>query len=238
MAKAKSNVSTIETEVKGKPMIVRRVAPMNDRQAEYQEALRSPDTNVIICSGYSGSSKSFMATAVALEKLKEGEIEKIYIVRSPVSDSKTIGLLKGDLLEKCWHTMLPIIDSAEQVIGVEKTKELVETSVIEPVPLEYIKGRSLSNAFIILDESEDLTVKEMVKCITRLGKGSKIIFAGDILQIDLKKESGMSKAIELKEKYPELSWKHIDFDKYEHIVRSPEVKEAIKIFHKEKLIGA
>lgn len=233
MAKAK----TVETEVKNKPMVVRRVTPLNDRQGEYQEALRDPNTNVIICSGYSGTSKSFMATAVALEKLKEGEIDKIYIVRSPVSDSKSNGYLKGDILSKSYPLMMPIIDSAEQVVGVEKTKELIETEVIEPVMLEYIKGRSLNNAFIILDESEDLTVKEMVKCITRLGKGSKIVFAGDILQIDLKKESGMSKAIELKHKYPELSWVHIDFDKYEHIVRSPEVKEAIKIFHKEKLIG-
>lgn len=233
MAKAK----TVETEVKNKPMVVRRVTPLNDRQGEYQEALRDPNTNVIICSGYSGTSKSFMATVVALEKLKEGEIDKIYIVRSPASDSKSNGYLKGTALEKSYPLMMPIIDSAEQVVGVEKTKELIETGVIEPVMLEYIKGRSLPNSFIILDESEDLTVKEMVKCVTRLGKGSKIIFAGDILQIDIKKESGMAKAIELKQKYPELSWVHIDFDKYEYIVRSPEVKEAIKIFHKEKLIG-
>lgn len=227
---------TVETEVKGNPMIIRKISPMNGRQREYMDALRSDDINVIICDGFAGSSKSFLATAVACEKLKEGSIDKIYVVRSLVSDSKSVGLLKGDLASKAYPLMQPIIDSMEQVIGEEKTRELLETNVIEPVLLEYIKGRSLSNAFIILDESEDLSIKEMVKCITRLGKGAKLIFSGDILQCDLKKESGMTKAIELKEKYPELSWKHISFDKYEHIVRSPEVKEAIIIFQKEGIM--
>lgn len=233
---AKKKVESVPTEVKSNQMVVRRIVAMNERQQEYLDALRFDGCNVIICDGYSGSSKTFLATAVACEKLKEGVIDKIYVVRSPVSDSKSNGFLKGSSLEKCWPMLLPVIDSMEQVIGVDKTREFVETGVLEPVMLEYIKGRSLSNAFVILDESEDLTVKELVKCTTRLGKNAKLVFAGDILQCDLKKESGMAKAIELKNKYPELSWKHISFDKYEHIVRSPEVKEAIIIFQKEGIM--
>lgn len=233
MAKKKE---TVETEVKGKPLILRKVSPLNDRQREYMEALRSDDVNVIICDGFAGTSKTFLATAVACEKLKEKSIDKIYVVRSLVSDSKSVGMLKGSLQEKSFPIMQPVLDAMEQVVGVDKAKELFETNVVEPVLLEYIKGRSLTNAFILLDESEDLTVKEMVKCVTRLGKGAKIIFSGDILQCDLKKESGMTKAIELKAKYPELSWEHVSFDKYEHIVRSPEVKEAIIIFQKEGIM--
>lgn len=234
MAKNKDN--TVETEVKGNPMILRKVSPLNDRQREYMEALRSDDTNVILCDGFAGTSKTFLATAIACEKLKEGVIDKIYVVRSLASDSKSVGLLKGDLASKAYPLMQPVIDSMEQVIGVAKTKELLEANVVEPVLLEYIKGRSLNKAFIILDESEDLSVREVVKCVTRLGKDAKLIFSGDILQCDLKKESGMTRAIELKAKYPELSWKHISFDKYEHIVRSPEVKEAIIIFQKEGIM--
>jgi phosphate starvation-inducible PhoH-like protein len=235
MAKAKQ-VKTVETEVKGNPMVVRRIVAMNPRQQEYMDALRSDSTNVIICDGYAGSSKTFLATAIACEKLKEGVIDKIYVVRSLVSDSKSVGMLKGTLQEKAYPMMQPVLDAMEQVIGVDKTRELFENGVIEPVLLEYIKGRSLSNAFVILDESEDLSIKEVVKCVSRLGKGAKLIFSGDILQCDLKKESGMVKAIELKAKYPELSWTHISFDKYEHIVRSPEVKEAIIIFQKEGIM--
>lgn len=240
MAKAKSNVAQLKTEAKPEinldHFVVRRVKAMNDEQQKYVSYLRDNNVDIILAHGYAGSSKTFLATCIAAEKLQEGSIERIYVVRPPVSDSKSLGYTKGDDLMKSQGWCMPVLDALEYAVGRDVTNALWEAGAVEPIPLEKIKGRSLKNCFVIVDESEDITIREFIKCSTRIGENCKMIFSGDVLQCDLKQQSGLKKAVELKEKYPYLSWEIIDFNKPEHIVRSKSVKESILMFREEGLM--
>jgi len=204
----------------------RPIVPMNQQQAEYIENLRALPYN--IACGYAGTSKTYLATRVAIEKLLMEEIDNIIIVRPAVSDSKSLGFFGGDQLQKMKNWILPVLDVLEDFLGKNNVEYLLAKGTILPVPLETIKGRSFKNAFIIIDESEDLSDKEVIKCITRLGKNSTMVFAGDVKQVDIKGGSGLSFALDMaddEDLYED--WGVVDFDDVDEIVRSEAVKRSI-----------
>ena len=243
MAKARmSSKKSVETKSEAKPdinidhFVVRRVKALNDEQQKYMDMLRDPNIDLILVHGFAGTSKTLLATCIAAEKLQEGVISKIYVVRPPVSGSKSLGYTKGDDLMKSIGWCMPVLDALEYAVGKDVTNALWEAGAIQPIPLEKIKGRSLRDCFVIIDEAEDIDIREFIACSTRISDNCKMIFSGDVLQCDLKKESGLKKAVELKHKYPHLSWGLIDFNKPEHIVRSKSVKESILMFREEGLM--
>lgn len=200
--------------------------PLNQMQAEYIHNCKTKPYNIAI--GYAGSSKTYIPTRIAVEMYLRGEIEKIIIVRPAVSDSKSLGFFGGDLLQKSKNWIMPVLDVLEEFLGKTRVEYMLTKGDIMPVPLETIKGRSFNNSFIIVDESEDATKKEFIKCVTRLGKNSTMCFCGDILQQDIRGESGLDFALKLAddEDLQDL-WGVVDFNEHEDIVRSDAVKETI-----------
>lgn len=210
------------------------VKPMNDLQAEYIRMCK--DLPVVIATGFAGSSKSYIPTCIAAEKWYTGEIEKIYLVRPAVSNSKSLGFFGGSLVEKSKNWLMPILDTLYEKLGRNVVDLAIERGDIEPIPLEVIKGRSLKNCFIICDEAEDISRAEFIKIITRSGVNSTLVLAGDILQTDLKETNGLQLAIELYEDNPELPWGFVDFNRPSDIVRSEPVKKVILALRRKGLM--
>lgn len=202
------------------------IKPMNEKQAIYLNNLRTKPYNV--ATGYAGSSKTYLATRVAIEEFLKGNIDKIVIARPAVSDSKSLGFFGGSKEEKVRNWILPVLEVLEEFLGVSYVDYLISKGVIEGVPLETIKGRSFKNCFIICDEAEDLKKSEVIKCVTRLGTNSVLCFAGDVRQVDIK-ESGLKFVIEDLMKKDSLKdlWGFVDFNEHNEIVRSLAVKKTI-----------
>lgn len=207
---------------------------MNPLQGQYISDCRNKP--VSIGTGFAGTSKTYIPTRVAIEKLMSGHIDKIVIVRPNISDSKSLGFFSGSLEEKISNWIRPVLDIFYEFVGRSETEYLIKQGVIDAVPLEIIKGMSFKRAFIIVDEAEDLTEKEFVKCITRLGEGSTMVFAGDILQCDLKGRSGLALAASMAKDCPALNWGYVDFNRPSDIVRSGNVREAILEFRRRGLM--
>ena len=204
----------------------RPLRPLNQMQAEYIRNCKTKPYNIAI--GYAGSSKTYIPTRIAIEMFLRNEIEKIVIVRPAVSDSKSLGFFGGDQLTKSKNWILPVLDVLEEFLGKNRVEYMLAKGDILPVPLETIKGRSLNDSFIIVDESEDLTKKEFIKCLTRLGKNSTMCFCGDILQQDIRGQSGLSFGLDLADDDSlQHLWGVVNFDEHEDIVRSDAVKETI-----------
>lgn len=208
--------------------------PMNPLQQQYISYCRNK--NVVVSTGFAGTSKTYIPTRVAIEKLNAGHIDKIIIVRPNVSDSKSLGYFGGDIVEKVKNWIRPVLDIFHEYVGMSETEYLIKRGVIEGVPLETIKGSSFKRAFIIVDEAEDLTEKEFMKCVTRLGSGSTMAFCGDILQVDIKGRSGLSLAADIAKNSPQLDWGYVDFNRPSDIVRSDCVREAILEFRRRGLM--
>ena len=211
-----------------------KVKPMNDLQAEYIRMCQ--ELPVVIATGFAGSSKSYIPTCIAAEKWYLGEINKIYLVRPAISNSKSLGFFGGSLVEKSKNWLMPILDTLYEKLGRSVVDLAIERGDIEPIPLEVIKGRSLKNCFIICDEAEDITQQEFIKIITRSGVNSTLVLAGDILQTDLKDHNGLQLAIELYGENPDLPWGFVDFNRPSDIVRSEPVKKVILALRRKGLM--
>lgn len=209
--------------------------PMTPRQKRYIDLARDYRVPIVIATGYPGTSKTYIPTSVAAEEYRSKRIEKIIIVRPAVSDSKSLGFYQGDLNEKAANWSMPIVDALVERMGKAAYKIALEAGDIVFVPLEVIKGRSFNNSYILCDEAQDLTVKEVVKCITRLGKNSKLFLMGDIRQCDLKVQSGLARIINMINHHEHLRYsaEHIDFNHIDDIVRSEAVKDWIIAFTQE-----
>jgi phosphate starvation-inducible protein PhoH and related proteins len=207
------------------------VLPMNDRQAEYIGALST--ANQIIVFGPSGTGKTYVVSSYAASLYQTKEIDKIVITRPHVSVGKDLGYLKGDLEEKTKPWAMPVIDVLEQQLG----KGVVETGIkngnIEMAPLALMRGRSFNNAFVICDEAQNITFHELKMLLTRVGKNTKLVLNGDIMQSDLKEADGLSKVIHLVKKHM-LPVPIVEFG-VDDIVRSDMTKMWVEVFVKEKL---
>lgn len=199
--------------------------PMNELQKTYIHNIRTKDVNFAV--GFAGTSKTYIPTVIASDMLRMNEIKKIYLVRPFVSDSKSAGYFAGDMLTKSKLWLAPILDTLYERLGRNNVDYYLEKGDIEPVPLELIKGRSFKDAFIIIDEAEDLTEKEFIKCITRIGHNCKCVFAGDVRQVDIKGDSGIQLGYDMAKENPDFDWGFVNFDHPSDIVRGKVAKDAI-----------
>jgi phosphate starvation-inducible PhoH-like protein len=165
----------------------RRILPRTQGQARYIESIRKHDITFAI--GPAGTGKTYLAVAVAVEALKHHQTRKIVLVRPAVEAGESLGFLPGDLHAKINPYLRPLLDALHEMIDYDQMKRYMEQDVIEVVPLAYMRGRTLNEAFIILDEAQNTTIAQMKMFLTRMGQGSKIVVSGDTTQIDLPRPS-------------------------------------------------
>ncbi len=171
------------------------IRPRGENQKKYVEALLANDISFGV--GPAGTGKTWLAVAAAVHLLEKDEIRRIMLVRPAVEAGEKLGFLPGDLTEKINPYLRPLYDALYEMLGFERVGKLIEKQVIEIAPLAYMRGRTLNNAFIILDEGQNTTPEQMKMFLTRLGFGSKAVITGDTTQVDLPKgqESGLSHAL-------------------------------------------
>jgi phosphate starvation-inducible PhoH-like protein len=165
----------------------KRVMPRTPGQARYIQSIRDHDVTFAI--GPAGTGKTYLAVAVAVEALKHHQIRKIVLVRPAVEAGESLGFLPGDLHAKINPYLRPLLDALQEMIDYDQMKRYMEQDVIEVVPLAYMRGRTLNESFIILDEAQNTTIAQMKMFLTRMGMGSKIVISGDTTQIDLPRPS-------------------------------------------------
>jgi len=172
------------------------VVPRSAGQAAYVRAIR--DHDVVFCEGPAGCGKTFLAVAMAVSALRSEQVTKIVLVRPAVEAGESLGFLPGDLQAKINPYLRPLLDALREMIDFDLLKRLTEQDIIEMIPLAYMRGRTLNNAFIILDEAQNTTAAQMKMFLTRLGVGSKMVISGDTTQIDLppNRRSGLIDAME------------------------------------------
>lgn len=161
----------------------RKIKPRTEGQAVYVSQIRQSD--LTLCRGPAGCGKTYLAVALAVEALKSRAIRKIVLVRPAVEAGESLGFLPGDLQAKLNPYLRPLLDGLNEMLDYDQVKYLMEHDVIEVIPLAYMRGRTLNDAFIILDEAQNTTSAQMKMFLTRMGEGSKIVVSGDITQVDL-----------------------------------------------------
>lgn len=183
-----------------KPIIVdlkrKSIVPKNINQKNYLKAVLEND--VVFGVGPAGTGKTYLAVAAALKLLRDKRVERVVLTRPAVEAGEALGFLPGDLQEKLLPYLRPLYDAMNDMLGAEETLSLVERQIVEIAPLAYMRGRTLSNAFVILDEAQNTSHEQMMMFLTRLGENSKMAITGDITQIDLprNKKSGLVDALE------------------------------------------
>ncbi len=197
-------------------------------QSEFVKKVKSDD--LVFCVGPAGTGKTFLAVMLAVDYLKRGEVNKIVITRPAVEAGESLGFLPGDLKEKIDPYLMPIYDALDSLLGSEQKDKLIEKGIIEVMPLAYMRGRTLSESFIILDEAQNTTDKQMLMLLTRLGFHSKMVVNGDITQIDLNIANKKSGLVIAREKLKDV--KKIGFVEFTNsdVVRNPLVQTIIEKF--------
>ncbi|RTZ92449.1 MAG: phosphate starvation-inducible protein PhoH [Deltaproteobacteria bacterium] len=167
------------------------ISPKSIRQKQYIDAIRAND--IVIAIGPAGTGKTYLAMAMAVSALMKHQVERIILARPAVEAGEKLGFLPGDLIEKVNPYLRPLYDALHDMMHFEKAARLVDRGIIEIAPLAFMRGRTLNNAFVILDEAQNTVPEQMKMFLTRLGFGSKAVITGDITQIDLDsgKKSGL-----------------------------------------------
>lgn len=213
------------------PVLIRTkkvtVKPRGRNQQLYVHAVRSHDINFGI--GPAGTGKTFLAVACAVESLLKDEVERILLVRPAVEAGEKLGFLPGDLSQKVDPYLRPLYDALYEMLGFETVGRLIERNVIEIAPLAYMRGRTLNNAFVILDESQNTTREQMKMFLTRIGFGSTAVITGDPTQVDLPRghASGLAHSVKVLHEVAGIS-----FTKFtaKDVVRHPLVQRIVEAY--------
>src|SRR5947209_1989468 len=205
----------------------RHVRPRTDGQARYVRAMQ--DSDLTFCIGPAGTGKTYLAVGMATNLLRQGQVKRIVLVRPAVEAGERLGFLPGDIVAKVNPYLRPLFDALNDMLEPEQVKRYMENDVIEIVPLAYMRGRTLNQAVIILDEGQNTTVAQMKMFLTRMGHGSKIIVTGDITQVDLPRESrsGLIDAVHRLKKIERIAIVHLDEN---DIVRNPLVQLVLRAY--------
>ena len=218
--------SPMQVKIRNKTLV-----PKTFNQKLYLSAI--PTHSITFGVGPAGTGKTYLAMATAIHSLLEGNHRKIILTRPAVEAGEALGYLPGDLQEKILPYLRPLYDAMDDMLGKTDTQKLIDRGLIEIAPLAYMRGRTLTNAFIILDEAQNTTPEQMMMFLTRLGEDSQMVITGDITQIDLprSKQSGLTEAIRILRNIPQI---HLfEFDKTD-VVRHPVVQQILLAYEKER----
>lgn len=206
------------------------IAPKTPNQRRYVEAIRQKD--VVFGIGPAGTGKTYLAMAMAVASLRNGEVNRLVLTRPAVEAGEKLGFLPGDLQDKVDPYLRPLYDALYDMVEYEKLQRLFQQKAVEVAPLAYMRGRTLSNAFIILDEAQNTKPEQMKMFLTRMGVGSKMVVTGDATQVDLPndQESGLVNARRVLEGVRGIAF--VDFDKSD-VVRHPMVAHIIQAYEQD-----
>jgi phosphate starvation-inducible PhoH-like protein len=209
----------------------RHIRPRTDGQARYVRAMREND--LTLCIGPGGTGKTYLAVAIAVSLMRQGEAKRIVLVRPAVEAGERLGFLPGDLVAKVNPYLRPLFDALHDMMEPDQVKRYMDNDIIEIVPLAYMRGRTLNQAVIILDEGQNTTIAQMKMFLTRMGTGSKIIVTGDITQVDLPKQtrSGLTDAIQRLRDIDRIAIVYLDEN---DIVRHPLVQQVVRAYEEER----
>jgi phosphate starvation-inducible PhoH-like protein len=208
------------------------ITPRGRNQKHYLRSILQHDLNFGI--GPAGTGKTFLAVACAVQALEQEKVSRLVLVRPAVEAGERLGFLPGDMAQKVDPYLRPLYDALYEMLGIDKVARLIERNVIEVAPLAFMRGRSLNDAFIILDEGQNTTVEQMKMFLTRIGFGSTAVVTGDITQIDLPKhtESGLRQVIDVLKDSKGISF---SFFSSRDVVRHPLVQRIINAYDKHDL---
>lgn len=213
-----------------------KIIPRGGNQQRYVKNVLSSDVSFGI--GPAGTGKTYLAVACAVDMIERNEIERILLVRPAVEAGEKLGFLPGDLAQKIDPYLRPLYDALYEMLGFEKVGKMIERQIIEVAPLAYMRGRTLNNSFVILDEAQNTTPEQMKMFLTRLGFGSRAVITGDISQVDLPRgtKSGLTQALDILSGIEEI---HITRFDSKDVVRHQlvqQIVEAYDVFDSEQLI--
>jgi phosphate starvation-inducible PhoH-like protein len=203
------------------------IRPRGANQQKYVRAILDHDINFGI--GPAGTGKTYLAVACAVDALEREQVRRILLVRPAVEAGEKLGFLPGDLSQKIDPYLRPLYDALYEMLGFEQVAKLIEKQVIEVAPLAYMRGRTLNNSYIILDESQNTTMEQMKMFLTRIGFGSTAVITGDITQVDLPRgtKSGLTHIIEVLRDVPGISFTHFQS---KDVVRHPLVQRIVEAY--------
>ncbi len=209
----------------------KKIYPRTQNQAEYINLLQTKD--MVFCTGSAGSGKTYLAVAEALSEVLSHKKNKIIISRPVVEAGESLGFLPGDLEQKIDPYLRPLRDAMESIIPMETIRKLTESGIIEVAPLAYMRGRTLNNAVIILDEAQNTTCSQMKMFLTRMGDNSKVFITGDPTQVDLpaKKSSGLIHSVRILNRIEDIGFMELTA---EDVVRNRLVKKIVKAYENEE----
>ncbi|PTQ67442.1 PhoH family protein [Pseudomonas sp. GV071] len=205
------------------------IRPRGVNQQRYVKSILNHDINFGI--GPAGTGKTYLAVACAVDALEREQIRRILLVRPAVEAGEKLGFLPGDLSQKIDPYLRPLYDALYEMLGFEQVAKLIEKQVIEVAPLAYMRGRTLNNSFIILDESQNTTLEQMKMFLTRIGFGSTAVITGDITQVDLPRgtKSGLTHVIDVLKDVPGISFTHF---LSKDVVRHPLVQRIVEAYER------